>query len=195
MPRWIIPVSVVAILISLVTLGLLGAAGRSAPEDTVAPEQVEEPDTSSQPTPEQETPPGGPTQPEEEQATQGEQTVEEEQAAPEDPAAQEESTTAQPGTPLPGPRTATIRITGDSSYYCSLGVIGEPETIQGRRPASYEVEVATGGTSLDTVMAACQKISPGTLGVQIRYDGEVVARDETDTRLGTVSVSWNPLAE
>ncbi|MGB3632782.1 MAG: hypothetical protein WA982_01950 [Rubrobacteraceae bacterium] len=57
------------------------------------------------------------------------------------------------------------------------------------------MEVATGGTSLETVMATCQKISPGTLGVQIRYDDEVVARDGTDTQLGTVSVSWNPLEE
>jgi hypothetical protein len=44
-------------------------------------------------------------------------------------------------------------------------------------------------------MAACQKISPGTLGVLIRYDDEVVVREETDARLGTVSVSWNPLEE
>ncbi|CAN5625329.1 hypothetical protein BH24ACT21_BH24ACT21_18750 [soil metagenome] len=126
-----------------------------------------------------------------------EQPTQEDQTAQGDGAAQGGQTTQGPPAPpgLPGPGTATVEITGDSAYYCSLGVIGEPETIQGRRPTSYEIEVETGGTSLDTVMAACQKISPGTLGVLIRYDDEVVVREETDARLGTVSVSWNPLEE
>lgn len=188
MSRWIIPASLVAILISLTALGiLLATSSTSPPEDVAAPEQVEEPDTSSQPTPEQEAEPepgsevdpgdtGDAPQQEEESADRGEQTT---QQAP----------------TQPGPRTAVVRITGDASYYCSLGVIGESETLQGRQPASYEVEVSTGGTSLETVMATCQKISPGALGVQIRYDDEVVDRDETETRLGTVSVSWNPLEQ
>lgn len=192
MPRWIIPASVLVILISLAALGILLVTNSAAPEDAVAPERVEEPETSPQPTPEQEQEPagGGLTGP-------VEQPTQEDQTAQGDGAAQGGQTTQGPPAPpgLPGPGTATVEITGDSAYYCSLGVIGEPQTIQGRRPASYEIEVETGGTSLDTVMAACQKISPGTLGVLIRYDDEVVVREETDARLGTVSVSWNPLEE
>ena len=96
----------------------------------------------------------------------------------------------------PGPSTATIEITGDSAYYCSAGVIGDPRTVEGRRPTNYEVDIETGGTALETVMAACQKISPGgTLGVNILYDGEIVAEDETSNRLGTINVSWSPLEE
>lgn len=179
MPRWIIPSSIVVILVSLAALGILLASnsGRTA-SDGLEEEagQVEEPETSPQPAPQQET------------------AQEEESTIPEEQSAQGEQTTPQ-GPQAPGPRFAVIQITGDSAYYCSAGVIGEPETIEGRRPDTFRVEVATGGTALDTVMAACQKISPGTLGVQILYDEVVVARDETTARLGTVSVSWNPLEE
>ena len=189
MSRWIIPASAVAILVSLAVLVGLLAAGATAPEDVAAPPEVEEPEASPQPTPQQEaTTPGGLTQPEEEQAAGDEQPTGEEQTV------QEEPTTQQAPT-APGPSAATIRITGDAAYYCSAGVVGEPDTVQGQSPATYEVEVETGGTALETVMAACQKISPGTLGVRILYDGEVVARDETAARLGTISVSWNPLEE
>ena len=208
MQRWIIPASVVAILLSLAALVILLAASSSQPDVVQQEEQIEQgdgqaeaPEPSPQPTPEQETDPGGLTQPEEDPAAEDEQPLgggqteqEEQQPLGEGPNSQGEQTTQQaPATP--GPSTATIRITGDSAYNCSLGVIGETETVQGQSPASYEVEVETGGTALDTVMAACQKISPGTLGVRILYDDEIVARDETDARLGTVSVSWNPLEE
>ena len=215
MQRWIIPASVVAILISLAALVILLAASAGSQSNIAEPQddaQIEESETPPQTTPEQETTPGGLTQPEEDPAAEDEQplgggqTTQEEQPLGGGQTTQEEQPlgggqteqedqTAQQAPPQPGPSTATIRVTGDSAYYCSLGVIGEPETVQGRNPESYEVEVETGGTALDTVMAACQKISPGTLGVRILYDGEVVARDETDARLGTVSVSWNPLAE
>ncbi|CAN5667496.1 hypothetical protein BH24ACT22_BH24ACT22_18960 [soil metagenome] len=193
MPRWIIPASVFTILISLAALGILLATNSAAPpEDVADTPQVEEPETSPQPTPEQETErevdPENAPQPEEEEILPEEQTTQE------DPTSQGEQTTQQTPT-LPGPRTAVVRITGGAAYYCNLGVIGESETIQGRQPASYEVEVATGGTALETVTASCQKISPGTLEVQIRYDGEVVVRDQTDARLGTVTVAWNPLQE
>ncbi len=208
MQRWIVPASVVAILISLAALLILLAAGTGTQEDVAAPEAAEEPATAPEdapadvpqtipeeepdPEPGTEVEPGGVTQPEDDPAVQEEQPPAGGQTTPGDPT--EEDPTAQ-ASPLPGPETATIRITGDSAYYCTLGVIGETQTVQGRQPASYEVEVSTGGTSLDTVMAACQKISPGTLGIQIRYAGEVLARDETEARLGTVSVSWNPLEE
>ena len=179
MPRWIIPSSIVVILVSLAALGILLASnsGRMA-SDGLGGEagQVKEPETSPQPAPQQET------------------AGEEESTTPEDQPALGEQTTPQ-GPRAPGPRFAVIQITGDSAYYCSAGVIGEPKTIEGRRPNTFRVEVVTGGTALDTVMAVCQKISPGTLGVQILYDDQVVARDETTTRLGTVSVSWNPLEE
>lgn len=192
MPRWIIPASVVAILVSLAAIVILmvastGGTTSANVEQDVEQDlgQVEEPEVA--PEPEDPGAQGGLTAPEEEPTGQPEQPLEEDQTADQQPTQQE---------PLaPGPSTATIRITGDSSYYCSLGVIGETETVQGRRPASYEVEVATGGTALDTVMAACQKISPGSLGLRVLYDDEVVAQDETNARLGTVSVAWNPLAE
>lgn len=199
MSRWIIPAGAVAILISLAALGILLAANSSAPpEDVSEVQQTEEPEIPPQTTPDQEQDleGGGLTTPEE-QPPAGEETTQEGQSAQGDQATQGGQTTQQgaPAPVPPGPSTATIEVRGDSAYYCSLGAIGEPETIQGRVPRSYEVQVETGGTALDTVMAACQKISPGTLGVLIRYDGEVVARDETDARLGTVSVSWNPLEE
>ena len=241
MQRWIIPASVVAILVSLAALVILLAASSSQPDVAVQQEEQIEQDrwtgwsarnlapTDAGPGETEQAPdPGGLTQPEEDPAAQeeqplgggqttqedqplgGGQTTQEDQTPGEDQplgggqntqedqqpggATQEDQTTQQ--TPAaPGPSTATVRVTGDSAYYCSLGVIGEPETVQGQSPASYEVGVETGGTALDTVIAACQKISPGTLGVRILYDGEIVARDETDARLGTVSVSWNPLAE
>lgn len=195
MQRWIIPASVAAILISLAALAILLAAGSTAPEAVEAPQQddaqVEAPDTSNQPTPEQETQRGG--------ATQEGGLVQPEEQPEEGTTAEDEQPLgggqAEQAPPQPGPSTATVRILGNSAYYCSLGVIGEPETVQGRENASYEVEIETGGTGLDTVMAACQKISPGSLSVRINYDGEVVAQDETDARLGTVSVAWNPLEE
>ncbi|CAN5625270.1 hypothetical protein BH24ACT21_BH24ACT21_18740 [soil metagenome] len=54
MPRWIIPASVLVILVSLAALGILLVTNSTAPEDAVSPEQVEEPETSPQPTPEHE---------------------------------------------------------------------------------------------------------------------------------------------
>lgn len=190
MPRWIIPAGVVAILVSLAALGILLATNASGPSSSDLQDDAQvEPEIPPQPTPEPETPEEELTVPEDPAgAEEEEQPLQREQTTGDEPDAQQ--------SPLaPGPRSAVVRITGGAAYYCSVGVIGEPETIQGRRPASYEVGVSTGGTSLETVMAACQKISPGTLGVRIIYDGEVVAREETDVRLGTVSVSWNPLEE
>lgn len=185
MPRWIIPSGVVAILISLAALGILLAANANRP-DSGAPRQndarVEQPENSSQPAPPRESSEDG-------RANQDEQPLQG------GPASQGERTTERDSPVPPGPRNAVVRIGGGAAYHCSVGVIGEPETIEGRRPTSYEVEVTTGGTSLETVMAVCQKISSGTLEVSILYDDEVVAEDETDSRLGTVSVSWSPLEE
>ncbi len=49
-------------------------------------------------------------------------------------------------------------------------------------------------TSLDTVMAVCQKTSAGELlGVRLLYDGEVKAQKQTTAQLGTVAVSWSPV--
>lgn len=192
MQRWIIPASVVGIVIAIAALTILVATNSiNTGQDTQqGTGQVEEPEPVQDPTPQpddSESPapgtPGGETSGalNEEDAAAGGQTTREE--APE-PAIQ------------PGPRTATIEITGDTAYYCSIGVIGDPRTVEGRQPTVYEVQVSTGGTALETVMAACQKISPGgTLGVNIVYDDEVVAQDETSGRLGTVSVSWSPLEE
>ncbi len=95
----------------------------------------------------------------------------------------------------PGPRMATIELTGDASYTCSIGRIDSPRTVRGANPTTYQVRVVPGGTSLDTVMAVCQKISGRELGVSIVYDGEVQAREDTSERLGNVSVSWSPVEE
>ncbi|MGF1470511.1 MAG: hypothetical protein ACFB50_02065 [Rubrobacteraceae bacterium] len=186
MPRWIIPAGVVGILVSLAALGLLLAAnsgGAPSNELEQGAGQVEETPEDPQSTEEQ----GAAREEPEQEATvpEGELTT------PEDQEAQDGQATPQ----APGPREASIQITGNAAYYCSAGVIGEAQTIEGRTPNTYRVDVSTGGTSLDTVMAACQKISPGTLGVRILYDGEVVARDETTARLGTISVVWNPLEQ
>lgn len=205
MLRWIIPSSVVAILIALAALGILLAANTGGTASLDAEQemgQVGEQETSPQPAPDpeqqdlQEDPGEG--------SLEGEQSEQQDPSQQDDPGDQTEQNPpgeqvnpveAPEGLQMPGPQTAEVRISGNASYYCTLGALGEPETVQGRRPVSYEVSVATGGTSLDTVMAACQKISPGSLSVRINYDGEVVAQDETDARLGTVSVAWNPLEE
>ena len=207
MQRWIIPASVAAIVISLAALAILGASGPTAPEDAAQqdPGQIEEPEAREpEPAPQPDESPDQQSEADPESPAPGGETSEDpEDPVDEDPVDQPvagEQTTQEEETPQsaiqPGPRTATIEITGDSAYYCSVGVIGDPRTVEGRRPTTYEVEVATGGTALETVMAACQKISPGgTMGVNILYDDEVVAQEETSDRLGTVSLSWSPLEE
>ena len=202
MQRWIIPASVAAIVISLAALAILGASSPTAPEDAAQqdPGQIEEPEAREpEPAPQPDESPDQQSEADPESPAPGGETSEDSEDPVDQPVAGEQ-TTQEEETPQsaiqPGPRTATIEITGDSAYYCSVGVIGDPRTVEGRRPTTYEVEVATGGTALETVMAACQKISPGgTMGVNILYDDEVVAQDETSDRLGTVSLSWSPLEE
>ncbi|MGB3632783.1 MAG: hypothetical protein WA982_01955 [Rubrobacteraceae bacterium] len=110
MSRWIIPASLVAILISLAALGILLATNSAAPPvDVAETPQASEPETSPQPTPEQEMTPGGSTEPEEEQAAQGGQTTQEDQVSQGGPSTQQSPT-------QPGPRTAVVRITGDAAY-------------------------------------------------------------------------------
>ena len=94
-----------------------------------------------------------------------------------------------------GTRVATIEITGNSRYSCSIGRIDTPRTVRGRNPAPFQIKVAPGGTSLDAVMAVCQKISGDNLGVRIVYNGEVKAQDSTTERFGTVSASWSPIQQ
>jgi hypothetical protein len=67
--------------------------------------------------------------------------------------------------------------------------------VRGANPASFQVRVAPGGSSIDTVMAVCQKITGESLGVGIIYDEEVKVQEDTTGRFGTVSVSWSPVQE
>lgn len=204
MSRLVIIAGLATILISLVALVTL--AGNSNPsvteEAAQEPETLEtpEPDTepSTEPEPEPETEPS-PTTPE---ASPEQDEAREDQPLQEEPPVQGIQPGGQAGdragdrlTPGAGPRVATVEVTGDAGYSCSMGRIDSPRTVRGTNPASYQVRVAPGGTSLDTVMAVCQKISGEELGVGIIYDGEVKERDETSGRFGTVSVSWSPVQE
>lgn len=90
---------------------------------------------------------------------------------------------------------ATVQVTGDTSFSCSVGNIQSQRTVDGTAPASFEVPVDAGVFSGDAVTAACQNMAEtGTLGVQIVYDGEVRAENQTTAQFGTVNVSWS-LAE
>lgn len=192
MLRWVIIAGLATILISLVAL--VSLSGNSSQPTTE--EALQEPDTLEAP----ETPEPAP-EPAPEPST--EPTTTPEQDAEPDPSTED----AEEGLPVqgirprdqqvagPGPRVATIEIAGDSRYSCSLGRLDSPRTVRGTNPASFQVRVARGGTSLDTVMATCQKISGEELGVGIIYDGEVMAQGDTTERFGTVSVSWSPMQE
>lgn len=183
MPRWIIIAGLATILIALVTLAsLAGGSGQPATEDEALQEPVplEEPE-APEPTPAPTTTPQQETEPED-------QTTQEEPPAP---AIQPE----EQQTPGPRPQVATVRIAGDATYSCSVGRIDSPRRIRGANPTTYQVRVARGGTSLDTVMAVCQKITGDQLAVGIIYRGEVKAQDDTTARFGTVNVSWSPMQE
>lgn len=189
MSRWVIIAGLATILISLVALASLsGSSSQPATEQSLQePDALEAPETP-EPTPEPSpTPTTTPTTPDLEDE-QEEQPLQEEQPVqgirPSDRQA-----------PGPGPRVATIEVSGDASYSCSVGRIDSPRTVRGTNPASYQVRVAPGGSSLDTVMAVCQKITGDSLGVGIIYDGEVKAQDDTSERFGNVSVSWSPVEE
>ncbi|MDQ4105574.1 MAG: hypothetical protein M3157_00140 [Actinomycetota bacterium] len=183
MSRWIIIAGLATILISLVALASLsgGSAGPETEEEALQepapPEEPEAPEPAPAPTttPQQETEP-------EEQTTREEQPT---------PGIQRD----ERQTPGPGPSVATVRITGDATYSCSVGRIDSPRRVRGANPTDYQVRVARGGTSLDTVMAVCQKITGDELSVGIIYDGEVRAQDDTTARFGTVNVSWSPMQE
>lgn len=192
MLRWVIITGLATILISLVAL--VSLSGNSSQPTTE--EALQEPDTLEAP----ETPEPAP-EPAPEPST--EPTTTPEQDAESNPSTED----TEGGLPVqgirpsdrqaagPGPRVATIEIAGDSHYSCSLGRLNSPRTVRGRNPASFQVRVTRGGTSLDTVMATCQKISGEELGVGIIYDEEVKAQGDTTERFGTVSVSWSPMQE
>ncbi len=185
MSRWVIIAGLATILISLVALAVLsGNSSQPSPgqalQEPTTPEAPDSPAPSTTPTTtpatpattEQTTGPG--------RTTQGEQPVQ----------------GIRPGGRQAlgaGPRVVTIEVTGDARYSCSLGRLDSPRTVRGRNPATYQVRVTPGGTSLDTLAAVCQKISGESLGVRIVYDGEVKAQDDTTERFGSVSVSWSPV--
>ena len=198
MLRWIIIAGLATVLISLVALAALAGSpsqpvtgGVSQAQESAKPNSSktpgpEAPNSSTTPAP---TPaPGATTPATTEQGAAPGQTTQGggllQGARPGD----------QGGTGI-GTRVATIEITGDSRYSCSIGRIDTPRTVRGRNPAPFQIKVAPGGTSLDAVMAVCQKISGDNLGVRIVYDGEVKAQDSTTEQFGTVSVSWSPIQQ
>lgn len=193
MSRWIIVAGLATVLVSLVGLAVL-AGSSNAPQDVAAPESSEASDPEpSNPSTSPSTPtttpsaPAPETTPTEQESDSGQTTQDEEQVQ-----------NIRPGdsnAPRTGPRVATIEISGNSTYACSIGRIDSPRTIRGTSPAPFQVRVTPGGSSLDTVMAVCQKISGETLGVRVVYDGELKAQDETSERFGTVSASWSPVQE
>ncbi len=134
--------------------------------------------------------------------TQTQQEEKEEEAATtesakgqEDPT-QEEQPTQQDTQVEPAQETATVEITGNVAYHCTVGLIDSSRIVEGRAPAIYKIKLVPAGTSLDAVMAVCQKTAAGgPLGVRILYDGEVKAHQQTTGRLGTVAVSWSPVEE
>lgn len=128
----------------------------------------------------------------------GAQTKQEEESAKrqEEPGQREQPTQQHAQEESAQRETAIIEITGNTAYYCTVGRIDSSRTVEGRAPTNYKVKVVPGGTSLDTVMAVCQKTATGgTLSVRILYDGEAKAQEQTAARLGTVAVSWSPVEE
>lgn len=194
MSRWIIIAGIAAVLISLVGLATLAGSNQNITEGASQTQESAEPDSSGTPAPEA---PNPSTTPDPAPEPVPEATTEEEGAVPEE--------TNEGGGLLQGvqpddqggtgssPRIATIEITGDSRYSCSIGQIDSPRTIRGSNAAPFQVRVVPGGTSLDAIMAVCQKISGDNLGVSIVYDGEVRAQDSTTEQFGTVSASWSPI--
>ena len=205
MSRLVIIAGLAVVLISLVGLATLAGGpnqpateGASRSQESVEPNSPETPEPETTPpstTPETTTPdattPG---------ATTPEATTEQETIP--GPSAQDEGEGSPQGIRPSdrrgariGPRVVNIEITGDSRYSCSLGNIDSPRTIRGSNPAPFQVRITPGGTSLDAVMAVCQKISGDNLGVSIVYDGEIKAQDETTDQFGTVSASWSPVQQ
>ncbi len=201
MSRWIIIAGLATVLISLVGLATLAGSNQNTTEGASQVQESAEPDPSEAPEPEAPEPeaPNPSTTPDPAPEPVPEATTEEEGAVPEE--------TNEGGGLLQGvqpddqggtgatPRIATIEITGDSRYSCSIGQIDSPRTIRGSNAAPFQVRVAPGGTSLDAVMAVCQKISGDNLGVSIVYDGEVRAQDSTMEQFGTISASWSPIQQ
>lgn len=188
MSRWIIIAGLATVLISLVALASL-AGSSNAPEDIAAPESSEtsEPEPSNPSTNPTTTPETTTPSTTEQEADSGQTTQDEEPLQSIRPSDREATRN--------GPRVATVEISGNSSYACSIGRIDSPRTIRGTSPAPFQVRVTPGGSSLDTVMAVCQKIRGENLSVRIVYDGELKAQDETSDRFGTVSASWSPVQE
>lgn len=170
------------------------------PDSVTAPTADPDADPAETPTTTPEEPSEAPLGQDEEQGRQNAQESQEEPPVqgiqPGGQAEDSRNNRQAPATgPVAGPRVATIEISGDARYSCSIGLIDSPRTILGVNPASFQVRVTPGGTALDTVMAVCQKARGEELGVGIIYDGEVKAQDDTTGRFGTVSVSWSPVQE
>ena len=188
MSRWIIIVGLATVVISLVGLATLAGSSNS-PEGIAAPESTDAPDLEpSNPSTNPTTTPDTVTPATTEQEAEPGQTAQDDEQI-------QGIRPSDRGATRTGPRVATVEISGNSSYACSIGRIDSPRTIRGTSPAPFQVRVTPGGSSLDTVMAVCQKIRGENLAVRIVYDGELKAQDETTDRFGTVSVSWSPVQE
>lgn len=198
MSRWVIIAGIATILISLVALASL-SGGTSQTTTDEALQEAAEPETDEPEAPDAQEPLTTPTTtpeatPEATPSTTPEQDTEPDQTTQDGQPIQGIRENSQQATG-PVPRVATIEIAGDASYSCSIGRIDSPRMVRGANPASFQVRVAPGGSSIDTVMAVCQKITGESLGVGIIYDEEVKVQEDTTGRFGTVSVSWSPVQE
>ncbi len=120
---------------------------------------------------------------------QEEQPTQEEQAAPDEAPGPE----PEPEPAPEPPDSATILLSGDAAYSCTIGSVDGSRSVEGTPPQEYEVAVDTGPFDYDMVSAFCWKSgTPGTLGVQIVYDGQVRQEATTSAEFGTASVSWSP---
>ena len=196
MSRWIMMAGLAAILISLVALAVL-SAGSGPPATGGASQGANAPQAPGQSTGPTETPATTPAPATTPGTTAPEATVPEQ--AGQSGRSQGGGGNVQrirpgdQGAAGTGPRVATIEVSGDARYSCSIGLIDSPRTVRGTGPDAYQVRVAPGGSSLDAVMASCQKISGEELGVGIIYNSEVRAQDDTTEQFGTVSVTWSPI--
>lgn len=88
-------------------------------------------------------------------------------------------------------QTITVRITGTEGLAFSgrLGSAQDLRRIEGSVPKEYEIPF--GGAAV-TATIRKQQPGPGTLGVEVVRDGEVVADKETSSTTGVLNTFWTP---
>lgn len=125
-----------------------------------------------------------------------EEPIQEEPPAQEEPAPDEVPDPELDPEPEPAPEppdSATILLSGDAAYSCTIGSVDGSRSVEGTPPQEYEVAVNTGPFDYERISVFCWKSGmSGTLGVQIVYDGQVRQEATTLAEYGTTSVSWTP---